>query len=404
MHPYTVQDLGVLPGGDYTYPRAINNKGEVVGFGNGATYELAFLWTGAAGIKALPLIPGADLSTAYDINDHSEIVGSCALHTAGSAPAWYSSFATHWKSGIVKNINPLTQSVARAINNNGDIAGEIYDAGSTACTWIGGATKFLAHDIYHGAPTRNSGVAAILTNGEVYGNCLQSTGMLYPYQTATKWDIAGNVYDLDFPDNLDKIGSRGRDSIVRAANDTGTAVGSTFYFPGEQPFFWNAAGKGLLGMLPGSLEGDAYGINTIGQVVGWLDNGSGHRAMLWSGPVITDLNDLIDPLSGWVLTEANCLNNAGQIAGIGMLNGIQRAFLIQPAFRIINIPYLYWHIIFGIINDGPGIILGPHGPEPGPDPNPIKSLLHLLPEFLRPDLENMLVSQRDQKNRGLKNK
>ncbi len=403
MYPYSVQDLGVLPGGDFTYPRAINNQGYIVGFGNGITYQLGFIWTSAAGIKALPLVPGADLSTAYDINDHGEIAGSCAIHNAAAAPAWYGSYATHWKGGIANNINPGMESEARAINNNGDIAGMIYKAGSTACTWIGGAAKLMAHNKYHGAPTNNSGVVAIISNGEVFGSCLQSTGALYPYETATKWDIAGNVYDLDFPNNLDKIGSRGRDSIVRAANDSGVAVGSTFNFSILQPFYWNAAGKGTLGMFPGSLQGDAFGINNIGQVVGWLDNGSGHRATLWTGPVITDLNNLIDPLSGWVLTEANCINNAGQIAGIGLLNGVQRAFLIQPSFRIIHIPHLFWHIIFGIVSDGPGIqLIGPNGPVPGPDP--IKSLLDLLPEFLRPDLHNMLTSQDIQKSRDFRDK
>jgi hypothetical protein len=43
-----------------------------------------------------------------------------------------------------------------------------------------------------------------------------------------------------------------------------------------------------------------------------------------------DLNDLIDPDSGWVLTSAAAINNAGQIVGRGVHNGQPRTFLLKP--------------------------------------------------------------------------
>jgi hypothetical protein len=108
-------------------------------------------------------------------------------------------------------------------------------------------------------------------------------------------------------------------------------------------------------------------------------------------------------MSGWVLTEAYCMNDIGQIAGIGTLNGVQRPFLIQPSFRVVNfIPAIFWHIVFGIVADQPGIILGPRGPEPGPDPEPIESLLRHLPEQLRPDLKNILANQQVRKAKNFR--
>ena len=43
---------------------------------------------------------------------------------------------------------------------------------------------------------------------------------------------------------------------------------------------------------------------------------------------MVDLNHLISPASGWVLTSANGLNDSGSIVGTGLVNGQQRAFLL----------------------------------------------------------------------------
>jgi hypothetical protein len=45
-----------------------------------------------------------------------------------------------------------------------------------------------------------------------------------------------------------------------------------------------------------------------------------------------DLNDLVPPDSGWELWGAIAINDAGQIVGSGMRNGVehQRAFLLTP--------------------------------------------------------------------------
>jgi hypothetical protein len=42
------------------------------------------------------------------------------------------------------------------------------------------------------------------------------------------------------------------------------------------------------------------------------------------------LNTLLDPLSGWSLSVATAINDAGQIVGAGMLEGQTHAFLLTP--------------------------------------------------------------------------
>jgi hypothetical protein len=45
---------------------------------------------------------------------------------------------------------------------------------------------------------------------------------------------------------------------------------------------------------------------------------------------VQDLNGLIPAGTGWILNSATSINDAGQIAGAGTLNGAQHAFLLVP--------------------------------------------------------------------------
>ena len=43
-----------------------------------------------------------------------------------------------------------------------------------------------------------------------------------------------------------------------------------------------------------------------------------------------DLNNLIGPNSGWVLTTAYAINGGGEIAGSGLFDGVEHAFRLDP--------------------------------------------------------------------------
>jgi probable HAF family extracellular repeat protein len=69
-----------------------------------------------------------------------------------------------------------------------------------------------------------------------------------------------------------------------------------------------------LGTL-GAGSSHAYGINDAGQVVGWADTAEVRHAFITGpdGAGMADLNSLIDPSEGIVLSYANGINNAGQV-------------------------------------------------------------------------------------------
>jgi len=118
-------------------------------------------------------------------------------------------------------------------------------------------------------------------------------------------------------------------------NDSGQVVGGSTDGNNDRAFLWSS-GSGMqdLGALPGSGGGIANGINNSGQVVGT----SSGRAFLWSSGVMTDLNTLpAVSAAGWSLTEALAINNAGQIVGRGVHQGLQRAFLLTPANHVIKL-------------------------------------------------------------------
>ena len=87
----------------------------------------------------------------------------------------------------------------------------------------------------------------------------------------------------------------------------------------------------------------ANALNNVGQVVGYTYIGDGStlsgstdkHAVLWNGNVATDLNSFLDAGSvsaGWVLTQANGINDNGWIVGdaINTLTGETHAFQLAP--------------------------------------------------------------------------
>jgi probable HAF family extracellular repeat protein len=97
-------------------------------------------------------------------------------------------------------------------------------------------------------------------------------------------------------------------------------------------FLYSGSTMTDLGTLGGQYS-YAWGINDSGQVVGeaYTTGDAAIHAFLYSGSTMTDLNTMIDPNSGWILTDASAINDAGQIAGKGMNSRYQNhAFLLTP--------------------------------------------------------------------------
>jgi len=96
----------------------------------------------------------------------------------------------------------------------------------------------------------------------------------------------------------------------------------------------SAANGGVLtdlGTLSGT-ESRASGVNSGGQVVGNFTLGNGSlKAFVFSNNVMSDLNTLIAPGSGYTLQDAQGISNTGFITGYAKnASGQTRAFLLTP--------------------------------------------------------------------------
>jgi hypothetical protein len=86
----------------------------------------------------------------------------------------------------------------------------------------------------------------------------------------------------------------------------------------------------FLGTLEAGGDSSGNGIDDWGQIAG---SSSGFAA-LYSNGRWQDLNNLIPKGSGWLLSSAGPINDAGQIAGIGFSpDGEQLGFLLNPIYK-----------------------------------------------------------------------
>jgi len=123
-----------------------------------------------------------------------------------------------------------------------------------------------------------------------------------------------------------------------ALNDVGEVVGTAFNY-NVRPYAWHAYvwRNGIttdLGMLQtGATWNVANAINNSGVIVGlamFIDGDVSSHAFVYKDGHMRDLNTLIPAQTGWVLSSATAINDAGRIVGSGTLNGQDHTFLLTP--------------------------------------------------------------------------
>ena len=184
------------------------------------------------------------------------------------------------------------------------------------------------------------------------------------------------------------LGHLGGDySQAQDINNLGQVVGSTKVADGSYTTFrWSESGGMIdLGTFGGRYGNCARGINGSGQVVGESTKADGKsHAFIYDDNGMRDINDLLPGGSGWILTKAYDINDAGQVVGEGIISGATHAFLWSESEGVTDLGTLSGYsdsTARGINNSGQ--VVGWSGTKGGP---PIWQLSHA---FLWSESEGM---------------
>lgn len=326
---YSLTDLGS------SWAWAISEEGHVVGANDNPPggWRRGYLWKDGTSIT-LDVVTGAILSDARGVNDFGDV--------AGWGVKSGHSYGFYWRdanlNGLCESVEMLdlgslggTGTIALGINNSGQVVGQSLLASDNhyhAFVWgddnhNGQAEPGEMIDLGPGQANAINNLGAVVGRGNLLGS----------YDRATLWQ-GGAAVDLGV------LG--GVVSCALGVSDSGYVVGWTDTIDPtviEHAFKWaDEDGNGqadpgeMLDLdVLGTRYSGALGVNNHGQAVGWAGtNDSDVRAFIWSDDQMVNLNDLIAPGSGWVLSRANDINDAGEIVGYGTVNGQAHGFLLTP--------------------------------------------------------------------------
>ena len=224
-------NLGRLRPDLVTEPGAINDRGQVVGVatrvrpnanGGVATEDHAFIWENGR-IRELTA-PGATLTDATAINNRGQILGYGRARP-GAAPGHL-----FWDAGRVTAV-PLE---VWAMNDRGQVVGHARNAktgSEDAYIWENGQMRDLG-SLADGAGGRSTFTSAVDINdrGQVVGISSSATGAAHPPTHAFLWQN-GRMTDL--------TPSLGVNSDAEAVNERGQVIGSVDWTrTSETSFLW----------------------------------------------------------------------------------------------------------------------------------------------------------------------
>jgi probable HAF family extracellular repeat protein len=317
---YTVTNLGSFAG-NVSEAFGLNDLGQVVGYSNTSTnstfpHPHAFLYSKGTltdlGTFGAGQFLSGDQSHAYGINNAGQIVGDSVVSVNNGT--FLPSHAFLYAAGTMTDLGTLDSTLgaasqAYAINGTGQIAGDSLTSNGLFHSFIyanGTMTNLGA-----GFPTRTTNGFAINSNGVVAGTevLTSPTGDPALFQNGTIQDLGGTG------------------GSAKGTNDLGQIVGQS----AGDAFLDSGGVMTDLGRLANGTGSIAYDINNGGVIVGsGMHTSFADTAFIYRNGVITNLNSLIDPTSGWSLTEARAINDEGQIVGTGFFFGVERAYLLTP--------------------------------------------------------------------------
>jgi len=303
--------------------RSIDDRGAVLGsVSDGGARQV--LWRGGT-ISALPVATGDEV-TARTVD--GSMVGTRTLTVDGTStrhPMTWSGDGVETELALTPG---TTSGWAVDRNDTGTVVGMTGNDGRfvDAVRWGPGGAERLSLPVA-GSPT----VTDVNDAGTIVGSVdPPNIGDVTPSR-ALRWDPDGTVHQLG------TLGSPSRaPSSATAVNDLGVVVGSAWtdaeitgtqhavVFADDQV---RTVDNGLF-----TSGASAVDVNDRGWIVGNFTTRTGSlpRAFLSTDmETAVDLNTLLPEGSGWVLERVVGINELGQIAGFGTLDGKPRGFVLS---------------------------------------------------------------------------
>jgi len=354
---YRVINLGDPQGGPISQGTSNNQPRWTVGFSTSPDFTMqAELWRNGTA-KSLGTLGGPNSAVAWpNRNDHGLIVGisetselqplgenwSCFL-AVFFVPSGHVCRGFVWRNGTMSALPTLggDSGFATGVNNLGQIVGwaenNTHDPTCNEFTNTGQVLQFEAvmwvwdHEGYRavalppypgdldGAATAiNQWGAAVgitgICDGAIGGGTAEHMVMWRDGRIMRSLPTLGGAY-WNTPMDINNRGD------VAGFGDL-PGDGPTFAQSNFHAFFWSARpyncnGKTItgtcdLGTLDGKGRSEAIGLNDLDQVVGL--SSSGH-AFLWQNGKMTDLNERVVPGTTLILTNAQEINDRGEITG-----------------------------------------------------------------------------------------
>lgn len=310
---YTLTDLGTL-GGEASNANAINATGQIVGTAENGTLGVlrAFLWESGV-IFDLGVLGGEHSSFGLSINNAGAAAGS-----SGS-------------KGAIFALNAVPQQVnhpfggwttATGINASGRVCGTY----TTSFNGVPYDSTFAGSGNVYGTfgfqPGRNVIAKGINDLGIVVGTAqVAGTNVYEAFRIAS-----GTVTALP--------GFGGPKACANAINANSDiagysdVLGSAFH----RAFLYRADTGTTINLGTLARQSEAMALNSHRVAVGCsFDTNGVSRAVRFANGGVADLNRLVKPGSGWLLTIANGINDSGWIVGTGTNpSGKTRGFLLRP--------------------------------------------------------------------------
>lgn len=285
----TMIDLGINPGGTFSSAGGMNERGQVVVYGDTATGSAAFVWK--AGVRTAIPAPGIGQVRAGAINEAGTVIGS-------DVDAADRQIGFLWRNGTRTDLGTLVPAL---INDAGTVVGTVAQADGShrVVRWVKGVRTNLGTI---GAPGYGAPYLVDLTErGDVAAYAATDAGFRAYVRRAgaASWRALPGLPGAT-------------DVRVSGINEDGLAVGTSNTGPGtlQRAVTWRNNGPAkALPTLGGETSGTSQ-VNDRGDISGFSGvSGGGTHAVLWRRGVLVDLGPA-GPDS-----FAGALNERGQTVG-----------------------------------------------------------------------------------------